>query len=132
MTGVQTCALPICQVAGGAAASSLRRRAGSAREGGREREGAREHVMGQCVTKCKNPTSSLGSKSGEKDAGKSHKKGGGGGGGTGGHKDESKFPADVNGTKSPEVTVETSVAPPLSSGGPQQVLGMKAHCCSFK
>ncbi|KAL7887772.1 hypothetical protein AOLI_G00054930 [Acnodon oligacanthus] len=74
--------------------------------------------MGQCVTKCKNPTSSLGSKSGEKDAGKSHKKGGGGGGGggTGGHKDESKFPADVNGTKSPEVTVETSVAPPLSSG----------------
>ncbi|XP_076827060.1 DCN1-like protein 3 [Brachyhypopomus gauderio] len=73
--------------------------------------------MGQCVTKCKNPTSSLGSKSGEKDAGKSHGKKGGGGGGTGGgHKEDSKFPADVNGTKSPEVTVETSVAPPLSSG----------------
>ncbi|XP_026858892.2 DCN1-like protein 3 [Electrophorus electricus] len=70
--------------------------------------------MGQCVTKCKNPTSSLGSKSGEKDSGKSHAKKGGGGGGAGsGHKEDSKFPADVNGTKSPEVTVETSVAPVL-------------------
>ncbi|XP_062848581.1 DCN1-like protein 3 [Trichomycterus rosablanca] len=68
--------------------------------------------MGQCVTKCKNPTSSLGSKSGDKDAGKSHgKKGSGGGGGS---KEESKFPADVNGTKSPEVAVETSSTPPPS------------------
>ncbi|MCJ8729075.1 hypothetical protein PDJAM_G00012220 [Pangasius djambal] len=71
--------------------------------------------MGQCVTKCKNPTSSLGSKSGEKDAGKSHgKKGSGGGGGGGGPKEEAKFPADVNGTKSPEVTTDTSATTPLS------------------
>ncbi|XP_043082092.1 DCN1-like protein 3 [Puntigrus tetrazona] len=76
--------------------------------------------MGQCVTKCKNPTSSLGSKSGEKDAGKSHgKKGGGGGGGTGGaHKEEvAKSSADVifNGTKVSEVTVEGSTAPAVSA-----------------
>lgn len=68
--------------------------------------------MGQCVNKCKNPTSSLGSKSGEKDAGKSHgKKGSGGGGGS---KEEAKFPADVNGTKSPEVTTDTSATTPPS------------------
>ncbi|XP_056593967.1 DCN1-like protein 3 [Triplophysa dalaica] len=68
--------------------------------------------MGQCVTKCKNPTSSLGSKSGEKDAGK--KKGGGM------HKEEvcGKSSADVifNGTKVSEVTVESAVAPPTSAG----------------
>ncbi|KAF4087707.1 hypothetical protein AMELA_G00073690 [Ameiurus melas] len=68
--------------------------------------------MGQCVNKCKNPTSSLGSKSGEKDAGKSHGKKGSGGGG--GPKEEAKFPADVNGTKSPEVTTDTSANTPLS------------------
>lgn len=68
--------------------------------------------MGQCVNKCKNPTSSLGSKSGEKDAGKSHGKKGSGGGG--GPKEEAKFPADVNGTKSPEVTTDTSAATPVS------------------
>lgn len=67
--------------------------------------------MGQCVNKCKNPTSSLGSKS-EKDAGKSHGKKGSGGGG--GPKEEPKFPADVNGTKSPEVTTDTSATTPLS------------------
>ncbi|KAM9489290.1 DCN1-like protein 3 [Clarias gariepinus] len=66
--------------------------------------------MGQCVNKCKNPTSSLGSKSGEKDAGKSHGKKGSGGGGP---KEEAKVPADVNGTKSPEVTTDTSTTTPL-------------------
>lgn len=65
--------------------------------------------MGQCVTKCKNPTSSLGSKSGDKESGsKSHHKKGGGAGG--GHKEEpsapcSKTPSELsNGTKAPEVT----------------------------
>ncbi|XP_028823951.1 DCN1-like protein 3 [Denticeps clupeoides] len=71
--------------------------------------------MGQCVTKCKNPTSSLGSKSGDKEAGKSHSKKGGGG-----HKEEAcpKSPVDLvyNGTKTPEVSVETTTAPPLQLG----------------
>lgn len=74
--------------------------------------------MGQCVTKCKNPTSSLGSKSGEKDAGKSHGKKGGGAGGV--HKEEAcgKSSLDViyNGTKVSEVTVEGTVAPLTSAG----------------
>ncbi|XP_051543392.1 DCN1-like protein 3 [Myxocyprinus asiaticus] len=75
--------------------------------------------MGQCVTKCKNPTSSLGSKSGEKDSGKSHgKKGGGGTGGV--HKEEAstKSSADIifNGTKVSEITVEGTMAPPTSVG----------------
>ncbi|XP_026114173.1 DCN1-like protein 3 [Carassius auratus] len=72
--------------------------------------------MGQCVTKCKNPTSSLGSKSGEKDAGKSHGKKGGGSSGT--HTEEvAKSSADVifNGTKVSEVTVESSTAPAVSA-----------------
>jgi len=64
--------------------------------------------MGQCVTKCKNPTSSLGSKSG--DSKSHHKKGGGGG-----HKEEpsglcSKATSELsNGTKALEVTVEMPV-----------------------
>lgn len=72
--------------------------------------------MGQCVTKCKNPTSSLGSKSGDKESGsKSHHKKGGGAGG--GHKEEpstlcSKATSELsNGTKALEVTVETPVTP---------------------
>lgn len=70
--------------------------------------------MGQCVTKCKNPTSSLGSKSGDKDgSSKSHHKKGGGGG----HKEESGGPCSKatselsNGTKALEVTVESPVIP---------------------
>lgn len=70
--------------------------------------------MGQCVTKCKNPTSSLGSKSGDKDgSSKSHHKKGGGGG----HKEETSGPCSKatselsNGTKALEVTVETPVIP---------------------
>ncbi|XP_041938419.1 DCN1-like protein 3 [Alosa sapidissima] len=74
--------------------------------------------MGQCVTKCKNPTSSLGSKSGDKE--KSHGKKGGGGGGGGGHKEDpcpkSSAEPVYNGTKAPDVTVETSVAPPPVHG----------------
>lgn len=71
--------------------------------------------MGQCVTKCKNPTSSLGSKSGDKESGsKSHKKGGSAGG-VGGHKEDpgtqcSKATSELsNGTKPLEVTVETPI-----------------------
>lgn len=78
--------------------------------------------MGQCVTKCKNPSSSLGSKSGDKEPGsKSHHKkcGGTGGSGGGGHKEEpsglsSKASSELmfNGTKNAlEVTVETTVIP---------------------
>ncbi|CAL1599184.1 unnamed protein product [Knipowitschia caucasica] len=73
--------------------------------------------MGQCVTKCKNPTSSLGSKSGDKEGGsKSHKKGGCAIG-FGSHKEESIAPSGKgnnelsNGTKALEVTVETPVIP---------------------
>ncbi|XP_029978134.1 DCN1-like protein 3 [Sphaeramia orbicularis] len=75
--------------------------------------------MGQCVTKCKNPTSSLGSKSGDKESGsKSHKKGGSTGN-MGGHKEEPSAPCSKgnselsNGTKAMEVTVETPVIPAM-------------------
>ncbi|XP_062270309.1 DCN1-like protein 3 [Platichthys flesus] len=74
--------------------------------------------MGQCVTKCKNPTSSLGSKSGDKESSsKSHHKKGSGGGGS--HKEELSGPCSKatselsNGTKALEVTVETPVIPAL-------------------
>ncbi|TRY89710.1 hypothetical protein DNTS_033850 [Danionella cerebrum] len=70
--------------------------------------------MGQCVTKCKNPTSSLGSKSGEKDSGKSHGKKGGSGGGVTGivlKEEEAKVDVIFNGTKVSEVTVEGTMAP---------------------
>ncbi|XP_029102589.1 DCN1-like protein 3 [Scleropages formosus] len=73
--------------------------------------------MGQCVTKCKNPSSSLGSKSGEKEPGcKSHHKKGAP------CKEEpgpmcGKGSGDpvANGTKTVEVTAETA-APPAPSG----------------
>ncbi|KAM6951869.1 DCN1-like protein 3 [Aplochiton taeniatus] len=79
--------------------------------------------MGQCVTKCKNPTSSLGSKSGDKESSsKSHHKKGGGSGG-GGHKEEHSAPCSkasselmFNGTKPAEVTVETTAIAPSSAG----------------
>lgn len=85
-------------------------------EGEEERQTRdREEDMGQCVTKCKNPTSSLGSKSGDKESGgKSHKKGGSAGG-VGGHKEDpgtqcSKATNELsNGTKPLEVTVETPI-----------------------
>ncbi|XP_061562684.1 DCN1-like protein 3 [Phycodurus eques] len=68
--------------------------------------------MGQCITKCKNPTSSLGSKSGDKESGsKSHKKSGCMGS-AGGHKEEScgKLGTELsNGTKALEVSVETPI-----------------------
>ncbi len=74
--------------------------------------------MGQCVTKCKNPTSSLGSKSGDKESGsKSHHKKGSSASGGGGHKEEPSAPCSKatselsNGTKALEVTVETPVIP---------------------
>lgn len=77
--------------------------------------------MGQCVTKCKNPTSSLGSKSGDKETGsKSHKKGGGAGGG-GGHKEEPSTLGSkaFNDTKAMEVDVETPVIP-TAMGDPRK------------
>ncbi|MED6272478.1 hypothetical protein CHARACLAT_030814 [Characodon lateralis] len=70
--------------------------------------------MGQCVNKCKNPTSSLGSKSGDKESGsKSHKRVESASGGV--HKEDSSAPSGkstselLNGTKALEVTVETPV-----------------------
>ncbi|KAM5152916.1 DCN1-like protein 3 [Mantella aurantiaca] len=64
--------------------------------------------MGQCVTKCKNPSSTLGSKNGERDSNKSHKR-------SSGHKEEhtsagGKASGDilVNGTKkAQDATVES-------------------------
>ncbi|XP_019737213.1 DCN1-like protein 3 [Hippocampus comes] len=71
--------------------------------------------MGQCVTKCKNPTSSLGSKSGDKESGsKSHKKSSCMGS-AGGHKEEPSAPCAKaggelsNGTKALEACVETPI-----------------------
>ncbi|XP_032429791.1 DCN1-like protein 3 [Xiphophorus hellerii] len=70
--------------------------------------------MGQCVTKCKNPTSSLGSKSGDKDsASKSHKRVDSASGSV--HKDDCSAPSGkstselLNGTKALEVTMEMPV-----------------------
>ncbi|KAM4526852.1 DCN1-like protein 3 isoform 1-T2 [Fundulus diaphanus] len=70
--------------------------------------------MGQCVTKCKNPTSSLGSKSGDKESGsKSHKRVESASGGV--HKEDSSAPSSkstselLNGTKALEAAAETPV-----------------------
>lgn len=84
------------------------------------RRGTSAEDMGQCVNKCRNPTSSLGSKSGDKESSsKSHKKSGGGG-----HKEEppcSKTPSELsNGTKPiQEVTVETPSIPSLMGEPPK-------------
>ncbi|XP_041829342.1 DCN1-like protein 3 [Melanotaenia boesemani] len=74
--------------------------------------------MGQCVTKCKHPSSSLGSKSGDKESSsKPHKKSGSAG--SGGHKEEPNAPCSKaiselsNGTKPSEVTVETPIISPV-------------------
>lgn len=74
--------------------------------------------MGQCVTKCKHPSSTLGSKSGDKESSsKLHKKSGSAGGG--GHKEEPNAPCNKaiselsNGTKPSEVTVETPIISPV-------------------
>ncbi|CAL8305128.1 unnamed protein product [Lota lota] len=76
--------------------------------------------MGQCVTKCKNPTSSLGSKSGDKESGsKSHHKKSSSTCG-GGHKEESsalcsKASGELsNGTKAMDVALETAVVPAVT------------------
>ncbi|XP_053132372.1 DCN1-like protein 3 [Hemicordylus capensis] len=72
--------------------------------------------MGQCVTKCKNPSSTLGSKNGERESSKAHGKR------STAHKEEhstasGKSSGDilVNGTKKLEAAVEAS-QPPTSSG----------------
>ncbi|KAJ8399897.1 hypothetical protein AAFF_G00406270 [Aldrovandia affinis] len=74
--------------------------------------------MGQCVTKCKNPSSSLGSKSGDKDPGSKshHKKGGGGCKEEPGPVCGGKASGDLlaNGTKTMEATAETPVIPATS------------------
>ncbi|KAG9342860.1 hypothetical protein JZ751_015067 [Albula glossodonta] len=101
----------------GPAVPELKRRVGGEEEGV---GGGTVLDMGQCVTKCRNPSSSLGSKSGDKDpGGKSHCKKGGGGVGAGGRgvcKEEAglacaKPTADLlaNGTKKMEA--DNRVAP---------------------
>ncbi|KAM9831611.1 DCN1-like protein 3 [Neosynchiropus ocellatus] len=77
--------------------------------------------MGQCVTKCKNPTSSLGSKSGDKDSSsKSHHKKSSSTGTSVCHREEpgglcSKPPNELsNGTKALEVMVETPIIPAVT------------------
>lgn len=75
------------------------------------------NIMGQCVTKCKNPSSTLGSKNGERESGsKSHGKR------SAVHKDDhgsacGKASGDilVNGTKKTDAAVESS-QPPTFSG----------------
>ncbi|XP_010892831.1 DCN1-like protein 3 [Esox lucius] len=87
--------------------------------------------MGQCVTKCKNPSSSLGSKSGDKEPGsKSQPRKGVGTGGRGiGHKEEHSAPSSkassepiFNGTKASDmdVTVETAMTPVSTMMGEQR------------
>ncbi|XP_053327463.1 DCN1-like protein 3 [Spea bombifrons] len=68
--------------------------------------------MGQCVTKCKNPSSTLGSKNGERESGKQHKR-------SSGHKEEhaavcGKASGDIlaNGTKKADAAVEAGQQQP--------------------
>ncbi|OCT61616.1 hypothetical protein XELAEV_18047644mg [Xenopus laevis] len=71
--------------------------------------------MGQCVTKCKNPSSTLGSKNGERESSKPHKR-------SSSHKEEQmsicgKASGEIliNGTKKGDASLEASQ--PLSTGG---------------
>ncbi|KAM6897735.1 DCN1-like protein 3 [Xenentodon cancila] len=90
--------------------------------------------MGQCVNKCRNPTSSLGSKSGDKESSsKSHKKSGGGS-----HKEDIRKATSEfsNGTKAmQEVTVETPSIPSLMGELPKDGDGLsmlrieELFCC---
>ncbi|KAG8433109.1 hypothetical protein GDO86_017408 [Hymenochirus boettgeri] len=70
-------------------------------------------IMGQCVTKCKNPSSTLGSKNGERESSKLHKR-------SSSHKDEHasvKASGEilVNGTKKAETSLEASQPLAISS-----------------
>ncbi|KAJ7985027.1 hypothetical protein DPEC_G00360870 [Dallia pectoralis] len=99
---------------------------------GRSRPRGPDRDMGQCVTKCKNPSSSLGSKSGEKEPGSKsqNRKNVGTGGSRGiGPKEESSAPCSksssepiFNGTKASdmEVTVESTMTSVSTTMGEQR------------
>ncbi|XP_018417795.1 PREDICTED: DCN1-like protein 3 [Nanorana parkeri] len=89
--------------------------------------------MGQCVTKCKNPSSTLGSKNGERDSSKSHKR-------SSGHKEEhtsagGKTSGDilVNGTKkAQDATVESCHPQPPSGDAKKKEPGLGAEVSSLQ
>lgn len=89
--------------------------------------------MGQCVTKCKNPSSTLGSKNGERDSNKSHKR-------SSGHKEEhtsagGKASGDilVNGTKKAQDATVESCPPQAPSGdGKKKEPGLGAEVSSLQ
>ncbi|XP_069839902.1 DCN1-like protein 3 [Dendropsophus ebraccatus] len=89
--------------------------------------------MGQCVTKCKNPSSTLGSKNGDRESNKSHKR-------SSGHKEEhtsagGKASGDilVNGTKkSQDAAVEPSHPLAPADDAKKKELGMGAEVSSLQ
>ncbi|XP_056391416.1 DCN1-like protein 3 isoform X2 [Hyla sarda] len=90
--------------------------------------------MGQCVTKCKNPSSTLGSKNGERESNKSHKR-------SSGHKEEhtsagGKASGDilVNGTKKAQDAVVEPSYPQAHPAGDakKKELGMGAEVSSLQ
>ncbi|XP_069590302.1 DCN1-like protein 3 isoform X1 [Ranitomeya imitator] len=89
--------------------------------------------MGQCVTKCKNPSSTLGSKNGERESNKSHKR-------SSGHKEEhtsagGKAAGDilVNGTKkAQDAAVEPSHLQGPAADAKKKEPGMGAEVSSLQ
>ncbi|KAM4698543.1 DCN1-like protein 3 [Rhinophrynus dorsalis] len=88
--------------------------------------------MGQCVTKCKNPSSTLGSKNGERESSKPHKR-------SSSHKEEhmtacGKTSADilVNGTKKVDSTLEQSQTRASSVDIKKKEPGMGAEVSSVQ
>ncbi|XP_075686353.1 DCN1-like protein 3 isoform X2 [Rhinoderma darwinii] len=83
--------------------------------------------MGQCVTKCKNPSSTLGSKNGDRESNKSHKR-------SSGHKEEhtsagGKASGDilVNGTKKTQDAAVEPSPPQAPAGDAKKEAGMGAE-----
>lgn len=89
--------------------------------------------MGQCVTKCKNPSSTLGSKNGDRESNKSHKR-------SSGHKEEhmsagGKASGDilVNGTKkAQDAAVEPSHPQAPAGDAKKKEAGMGAEVSSLQ
>ncbi|MEE6497715.1 hypothetical protein FKM82_002817 [Ascaphus truei] len=88
--------------------------------------------MGQCVTKCKNPSSTLGSKNGDRESSKQHKR-------SSSHKEEhtsvcGKASGDivVNGTKKADAVVEPSLPQAPSGDTKKKEPGMGAEVSSLQ
>uniref|UniRef100_A0A8C5WJ88 DCN1-like protein n=1 Tax=Leptobrachium leishanense TaxID=445787 RepID=A0A8C5WJ88_9ANUR len=88
--------------------------------------------MGQCVTKCKNPSSTLGSKNGERESSKPHKR-------SSSHKEEhlsacGKSAGDIliNGTKKTDAMLEASQQQALSGDPKKKEPGMGTEMSSLQ